>query len=186
VAADQARVVEDGFDFGQFRHAHSAPLSDAGARRLVLFLEALAPRRCQRQQWQAKRFYPVEKAWARNASYIFHTSPKRSAGAGMGRPRPAPDTEKADAHMRSSDFRYLRRRSGLLGAGLRQLGQLFQAAPQPPADHCRNRLADVRPLKDRQLPSAVPVGLEFRVHTLLQERERLQSAPGSVCKEVGP
>jgi hypothetical protein len=88
--------------------------------------------------------------------------------------------------MRSRDFQYPRRVSGLFGAGLRQVGQLFQAPPQPPAGRGRNRLADVMPLEDRRLPSAVPVGLEFRVNTFLQERERLRSALGSVCKEVGP
>jgi hypothetical protein len=71
---------------------------------------------------------------------------------------------------------------GLIGAGLRRLGQLFQAPPRPSADRGRNRLADLMPLEDRRLPSAVPLGAglvplgaEFRVNTFTQGQQTLSA-----------
>ncbi len=67
--------------------------------------------------------------------------------------------------MRRQRLSYLRGVRGLITAGLRGLTRLFQTARAPAGARRRGGLADLMPLEDRRLPSAVPVGTEFRVNT---------------------
>src|SRR5437762_3199446 len=82
----------------------------------------------------------------------------------MGRPRPAPDPEKADAHMRSHGFPYIRSMRGLFATALRRFGQLF-AGPGPAPHRPRTGRAHLLPLARRYVATANPLGGEFLVNT---------------------
>jgi hypothetical protein len=79
--------------------------------------------------------------------------------------------------MRSHRSSYLRSVRGLVAAGLRGFGRLFRASPEPAAARRRKGLADLMPLEDRRLPSAIPVGAEFRVNTYTPDTQ--QNSPAT-------